>query len=191
MTFRTTLMAPLVFACLPALADWQVNNDSIVAFQTTKNINKVESHQFKHVYGSVNSSGAAMINIDLTSVETGIEIRNSRMKSMLFDTDKFATAVLQAKIPDSVMTSLEQGQPTRFTLSGSLSLHGKRVPVSTEVLATPAADDSMVVSSLAPILVNAADFGLEGGIEALRNVASLASISQVVPVEFTLILNPE
>ncbi|MDO6749038.1 YceI family protein, partial [Gilvimarinus sp. 1_MG-2023] len=77
------------------------------------------------------------------------------------------------------------------TLSGSLSLHGKQATVTTEVLATPAADASLVVSSLAPVLIDAAEFGLEGGIEALRNIAKLTSITQVVPVEFTLILKPQ
>ncbi|MDP2504753.1 MULTISPECIES: YceI family protein [unclassified Oceanobacter] len=191
MTFRTALIAPLLLTCLPVLADWQVDNDSVVAFQTTKNINKVENHHFKHVSGAVSSTGAATINIDLSSVATGIDIRDSRMQSMLFDTSRFATAVLQATVPAKVMTSLEQGKPTRFTLSGSLSLHGKQATVTTEVLATPAADASLVVSSLAPVLIDAAEFGLEGGIEALRNIAKLTSITQVVPVEFTLILKPQ
>jgi hypothetical protein len=36
------------------------------------------------------------------------------------------------------------------------------------------------------VLVNAADFGMEGGIEALRNVAGLNAISSVVPVSMQL-----
>ena len=41
-----------------------------------------------------------------------------------------------------------------------------------------------------PVLISAADFGLESGVEALREVAGLNVISTAVPVSFQLVFTP-
>ena len=38
-----------------------------------------------------------------------------------------------------------------------------------------------------PVVISAADFGLEGGVDALRQVAGLNSIVTAVPVSFQLV----
>ena len=48
------------------------------------------------------------------------------------------------------------------------------------------ADGGLLVSSRLPVIVNASDFALIEGIERLRAVAGLPSISPAVPVSFTL-----
>jgi len=41
-----------------------------------------------------------------------------------------------------------------------------------------------------PILLNAAEFGLEGGVAALQEIAGLNAISRVIPVTVALQLTP-
>ncbi len=190
MIVRTSLLASLAFASLPALADWSVAPESVVTFQTSKNTNIIETHRFKKVSGSVTDSGAAMVSIDLSSIDSGIEIRDQRMKSMLFNTGTFTTANFQAMLPKGTLAKLEEGHSETFKLSGSLSLHGERKSLSTDVIATPAQDGKLVVSTLSPIMLSASDFSLTSGIESLRQVAGLNAISTTVPVNFTLVLNP-
>ena len=48
-------------------------------------------------------------------------------------------------------------------------------------------DQSFSVSSLEPLLLNADRLGLSNGVEALRAIAGLPSISKSVPVTFSLI----
>jgi hypothetical protein len=42
---------------------------------------------------------------------------------------------------------------------------------------------------LKPIVVTADEFGLQAGIEALREVAGLPSISRAVPISFTVLFD--
>ncbi|OQX14641.1 MAG: hypothetical protein BWK73_09005 [Thiothrix lacustris] len=44
----------------------------------------------------------------------------------------------------------------------------------------------MQVTTVAPIVLNAADFDLAAGLTALREIAGLTSISNAVPVTFFL-----
>ncbi|WP_308873603.1 hypothetical protein [Thiothrix subterranea] len=44
----------------------------------------------------------------------------------------------------------------------------------------------MQVTTVAPIVLNAADFDLAAGVTALREIAELPSISNAVPVTFFL-----
>jgi hypothetical protein len=50
------------------------------------------------------------------------------------------------------------------------------------VLVTRLADGALQVVISDPVLINAADFGLDAGFEMLREVAGLKSISTAVPV---------
>lgn len=45
-----------------------------------------------------------------------------------------------------------------------------------------------MVSSFQPIIINANEFGLVAGVDKLRDIAGLSSISQAVPVSFVLTL---
>ena len=42
------------------------------------------------------------------------------------------------------------------------------------------------MSTVRPILISAADFGLEGGVSALQKIAGLEAIAAVVPVSVDL-----
>jgi len=48
--------------------------------------------------------------------------------------------------------------------------------------------DGVIASTLKPVIVTADSFGLLDGVEALREVAGLPSISRAVPVSFTVTL---
>lgn len=48
------------------------------------------------------------------------------------------------------------------------------------------ANDKLTVSTTAPTVINASSFKLEGGIQALQDVAKLSSITLAVPVTFSV-----
>ena len=68
----------------------------------------------------------------------------------------------------------------------SLALHGVQRDLTAQVSVLLENDGDLLVFTTHPVLVNAADFGLDSGVEALRNVAGLKSISNVVPVTLQL-----
>lgn len=177
----------LILAAPLSYAEWTLSPDSSVKFLSTKNTNITEVHEFTQVSGSVSDKGNAEIAIDLTSVETGIGIRNERMQSMLFNVSDYATATVSADLPETMMLALKNGETATSLLPLTLELHGEKKDIEADVLATAAADGHVIVTTQSPILVNAGEFKLAKGVEALREVAGLDRISTTVPVTFTLL----
>ncbi len=177
----------LILAAPLSFAEWTLSPDSSVKFLSTKNTNITEVHEFTQVSGSVSDKGNAEIAIDLTSVETGIGIRNERMQSMLFNVSDYATATVSADLPETMMLALKNGETATSLLPLTLELHGEKKDIEADVLATAAADGHVIVTTQSPVLVNAGDFKLAKGVEALREVAGLDRISTTVPVTFTLL----
>lgn len=177
----------LLTASSSVLADWTLSPESTLRFISTKNTNISEVHHFRSMSGSVTDDGKANVLIDLTSVETGIPIRNERLQSMLFETAQFGTLTISADLPESLLTALHDGETIVSTLPITIHLHGETSSANAEIMATTGQDGHVVVTSLAPVLVKAADFSLVKGIETLRNIAKLERISTTVPVTFTLL----
>lgn len=189
---RTLLLAPLfLLATAAAQAGWQLEQPSELTFMSFKNTHLAEIHRFNRMQGNIAEDGKATLSIDLTSVDTAIPIRDTRMQEMLFETSRFASATLTAKVNTKVLQQAAAGAIQTYDLTGKLNLHGLEADVSVPVLIVPAADGRLVVSSLKPVLVQADQFELTAGIQKLRDIAKLERISEVVPVSFTLIFSPK
>src|SRR5438105_2295269 len=73
--------------------DWLLNSEaSHIYMQTVKAGSIFETHQFKNVEGTVGKNGQATVKIELGSLETGIDVRNVRMRFLLWETFKFPFA---------------------------------------------------------------------------------------------------
>jgi polyisoprenoid-binding protein YceI len=188
---RTSLFLTAALAMPCANAAWNLDGErSTVQFMSVKNASVAELHHFKVVRGGVSDDGAASVTIDLDSVETLVPIRNQRMREMLFETVRFPTAELSAKVPAD-LDAMQAGETRDVDLEVTIDLHGASAPYIAKTKVTRLADDSLQVMLAEPILVKAADFGLDGGIEMLRDVAGLKTISTAVPVDATLVFTPE
>ncbi len=70
----------------PIAGEWTIDDSaSHLSFVTVKAGTMAEAHVFDNLSGSVRPDGQAMIEIDLTSLATGLELRDERMRSVLFD----------------------------------------------------------------------------------------------------------
>ena len=171
-----------------AQADWQLKgSNSSVNFVSIKKSAIAEVHLFKQLSGSINNNGKVNVSIDLASVDTNIAIRNERMKSLLFDVNKFSTANILAKVDGGKLKAMKSGDFYQEDFDIVLSLHGIDRKITTAINVVKLADGSIRVSSVRPIIIAAQDFGLREGVEALRVVANLPVISTAVPVTFNLV----
>jgi polyisoprenoid-binding protein YceI len=181
-----TLLITLV-ATGSAQAGWDVTASSRVGFVSIKNNSIGENNVFEQVTGSISDAGHVALSIDLTSVETGVGIRNKRLQRMLFEVGKFPTAMVQATLSASQLDSLKAGDNVSETVKVTVSLHGmsvdKLAPLSVGV-----SEDGLRVTSTQPIVVAAKDFGLESGVAALQAIAGLNAISQSIPITVDLSL---
>lgn len=176
----------LLLATSLSFADWSLQQPSSIHFLTSKNTHITEVHRFKKFNATVKDSGYSKIDIDLASVDTRIGIRDERMNEHLFETSRFSTASFEAEIPATLLAQVSGGEATRFELKGQISLHGEQAPASCEVLISPNKDNSISVTSITPMLIDANSFNLVAGINKLRDIAGLKSITQTVPVTFNL-----
>ena len=180
--------------CLPSvlLADWKLMVDeSNVGFATIKNDAIVESHSFERISGLVSDAGGAKIQIDLASVQTQIPIRNERLGSMLFNIAQFPKLEVLASIDVMDITKMEEGASQTLDLPATVTLHGTQANLTLPLMITKLAGDRFQVVTTQPVIVYAKQFGLGEGVEALRAIANLSSITPAVPVTFALIFGPE
>lgn len=182
---RPIIAVGLILSSLSAQAAWQlVNESSQLNFISTKASHIAETHTFDLLSGSIADTGRVQLNIDLASVATGIDIRNERMQTMLFNVVTFPQAEITTDLDLGEFASLTR--PMVKPISAKLSLVGQSTQVQGDVLVVPVDGNTVNVTTVAPIVVNANGLELVAGIEALREVAGLPSISYSVPVTFSL-----
>ena len=169
-----------------------VNNgdNSTVEFISIKNAAAAERHSFGSLSGSISAAGEVGVGIALDSVETLIPIRNERMREMLFETANFSSASITANVDPAVIKTAASGGVVVTEMPIALSLHGQEKEYAVPVVLVGTAGGGLMVVSSSPILLNAADFGLDKGVSLLREVAGLKSISTAVPVSFKLLFVP-
>ena len=185
--FSLGLAAMFLFSANVSYAHWQLNNQlSQLNFTTTKAGNIGEVHHFKELAGQIDDAGNIRLEINTASVDTLIPIRDERMQKLLFQSVAFPSAVFTATIEGGLPADLSVGASQIINLSGTLTIRDKSVPTSGHVLVTRVNSRAVLVTSLAPIMINAALFDLAPAVEQLREIAGLPSISLAVPVTFTL-----
>ncbi|WP_069471738.1 YceI family protein [Candidatus Marithrix sp. Canyon 246] len=166
-------------------SDYQLDNDtSSLTFISVKKTDTAEIGKFKQLEGTIDKSGNVTLKVDLSSVDTNIAIRNSRMQEFLFEIAKFATANITTKVDMEKVNKLAIGKTMLETVTIKLDLHGEQKDITANVLATRLAEDKLMIVNQTALFLKAADFKLLDGIEKLRNLVGLPRISKVVPINF-------
>jgi outer membrane protein OmpA-like peptidoglycan-associated protein len=168
--------------------EWLLNSGaSHFYMQTAKAESVVEIHQFTGLEGRISRDGDARVNIDLTSVSSGVDVRDVRMRFLLFETYKFPNAEVTARLDMSklqeVLTTTRILYPLRFTLS----LHGMTRDIETLVYVTRLSDKSVSVSTAKPIVITADSFGLLAGISKLSEAVNGTPIVSAASFTFDLV----
>jgi polyisoprenoid-binding protein YceI len=184
------LFAVLALFVLPARAQWSlVNEASELHFISIKKTSVAEIHRFRKLVGEVDAMGTIRLTIDLASVDTGVPVRDERLQTLLFEVAQFPVALFEGHADTGTLARLEPGMSTDLDVAGKLTLHGHSQEVKAALRVTALTQDRLLVTTRAPILLNADAFGLAAGIEKLREIVGLPSISAAVPVTFSLTLH--
>ena len=99
----------------------------------------------------------------------------------------YPEAVITAQLDAEAIAAMSDGGVTNVALQ--IDLHGQTVTKNAE-LNVAVTDQGVSATTAQPILLTAAEFGLEGGVAALQEVAGLNAISRVIPVTVALQLAP-
>ena len=173
-----------------AQADWTLSESSRIGFVSIKNNSIGENNAFERVSGSISANGQVSVSVDLSSVETGVGIRNERLQKMLFEVASFPTATIDAALTDKQIAVLEAGGAQTESVGVSISLHGKTVNKAAN-LSVSASGGEVRVMTTQPIVITAQEFGLEAGVAALQQIAGLNAISRSIPVTVDLRLTAD
>lgn len=164
---------------------------SRIAFMSIKGGEIAEVHTFRTISGTVGADGAAEISVNLDSVETNVEIRNTRMREMLFHTDVHPTATARTNIDLAALKALPVGGRMELALPFRLDFHGVEADVTADMFVTRVGAGKVLVESAGPLIVEASAYGLEAGVDALREVAGLPSIAPLAPVTVSLVFDAD
>ena len=173
---------------LTAHADWQlINADSQLSFVSIKATHIAERHSFSRLSGRIEESGRAHLTVDLGSVNTGIDIRDQRMRDLLFNIIEIPNAKFTTDLNVNAANALRAGEQTNLLVQGELRVNKLSVDIETELSVVRLAENRVIVSTKTPMLLNASSLGLAEGVEQLRAIANLPDISLAVPVTFQLL----
>ena len=188
-TKKVAFLTSIVLLAGSAQAQWSLDNSaSTLSFVTVKADHVGEVHTFDQLSGSIDDRGNVEIMVELASVNTLIDIRNERMQSMLFETNLFPRAMITGDVDLASFVEMSPGASITAQVEFELDIHGVSNSYNTELIVTRLAN-GVVASTSKPIIVTAASHGLVDGVEALREIAGLPSISRSVPVTFNVVFD--
>lgn len=171
-------------------SSWTLSADeSKIAFGSVKKDTVGEVHHFTALSGGVSADGAVRIEIDLSSVETWIDIRNERMGEHVFK--DMGPATLTADVDMATLSALPVGGSTTDDVSGVLTLGGATLELDVAIFAARIAEDKALITTDEMIMVQTEELGVNDGVSKLMEIAKLPSITRAVPVTFRLVMTKD
>jgi outer membrane protein OmpA-like peptidoglycan-associated protein/polyisoprenoid-binding protein YceI len=171
-----------------AASPWTLDPaSSSLKYQSVKKITVIETNQIRNLSGTIQPDGAASVSIDLNSVETGIDIRNVRMRFLFFETFKYPTATVSVRVDPAAFADLPTKRRLKLKLPFTLDLHGFKKELQADVVVTMISDTMVSVASDGPIEIKAEDFGLGPAIEKLERAGDVTNIVPTGSVSFDFV----
>jgi outer membrane protein OmpA-like peptidoglycan-associated protein len=168
--------------------EWLLNSSASQFYMQTVKANSVfEVHRFTGLDGTITGNGDANIKIDLTSVLSGIDVRDVRMRFLLFETFKFPNAEISAKLDMTSLKALLTTTRLTYPLKFKLALHGLSQEIEAPVTVTRLSDSAISVATVKPIVVTADTFGLGPGIAKLSEAVNGTVIATGATFTFELL----
>lgn len=189
MTIKKLALVVAAALSFSAAADWSVNSaQSSLNFVSVKNDVVAETHSFKELTGKLTETGEFAVSIPAMSIDTMIPIRNERILEHVLAAKQYATINAKGKVDSKVLTGLKTGDSLVVDQALDLTLLTKTQSLMAKVKVTKVSDSQLVVTTVAPIMLDVNKFQLNAGVEKLRELAGLKAISPMVPTTFSLVL---
>ena len=175
---------------MAAAETWTLNGDmSNIAFGSVKNEYNGEVHRFSTLSGSVDAQGQVVVSVPLTSVETMIDIRNERMRELVFKNSP--TATVSATVDMVALDKLGVGESMVTETEGTLSLLGQEVAIYSDLFVIRVGEDKVMVTTDGMLMLATDELGVDAAIDQLQDIAGLDSITRVSPVTVRLVFDSD
>lgn len=163
--------------------DYALDTDlSSVSFATIKKQYIVEPANISHLSGTLDDKGDFDIAIDVSSVDTGVQIRDSRLNEILFKSAIHPKVKVKGKVD---LANLKDGS-FKMTIPVDVEFWGHTKVVEFPVVILKS-NDYLMVSSSSPVVLSISDIGIpDSNLIELASKAGGISISDRVPVTISL-----
>lgn len=170
-----------------AQADWILDsNNSNLSYGSIKNGFIGESNTFKKISGNIDDNGHINIDIDLASVDTKLELRDQRMRDIVFKVAENANAKLTGDMNLEAHHDQMIGTSKVIEATIGIELVGQKIDYDVMLTVTRLAENKVMITPHGVIFLDVEDFELAGAIETLRELAGLDTIATVAPMSFYL-----
>ncbi|MDP2361854.1 MAG: YceI family protein [bacterium] len=157
--------APRTFQVRPGAAHTKVSFHSEATIESFDGSTRQVKGQVTVDPGNPGEGAAAWFEVDLTTLDTGLSLRNTHMRENHLHTDKHPVTRFEMKSLTGQVPPLKAGTTARLTASGDFALHGvtkpRTVPVDVtwhaEGSGTPARHKGEVLHLLCRFVVALAD----------------------------------
>lgn len=182
--------AAIVFAGAANAQTWTLDGAvSHLAYGSIKKDKIGEVNSFSGLSGTVDEAGKANITIDLTTIETNIDIRNERMLEHVFK--GVGEAQLSAQLDMDEVKGLAVGEMAVVDVEGALSLLGVSTELDLEMVVVRLAEDKVMAMSNDMVFVGTEELGVTAGIDKLMELAKLPGITRTSPVTLRLVFTSD
>lgn len=171
---------------------WSLQDDaSDIFFVGIKNNAVGVTGVFGTLSGTFDSrAGTAQVEVKIASLFTNDTARDANIRTQFFEEAKFPTARFSvANLPQLERLPAE-GETRDYDLSGTLELHGTKLPLVVPVRVTHENGARLRVRNRKPIVLTAKDLGMESQLAVLKAVCGHESLSGAVPVDIDVVFAP-
>ncbi len=180
----------IIFAGMANAETWTLDGEaSYLAFGSIKKDKIGEVNSFSGLKGTVDADGKADVTIDLTTLETNIDIRNERMLEHVFK--GAGEAQLTAQLDMDEVKGLAVGEMAIVDVEGALSLLGVSTELDLEMVVVRLAENKVMALSNDMVFVGTEELGVTAGIDKLMELAKLPGITRTSPVTLRLVFTSD
>jgi cytochrome c2/polyisoprenoid-binding protein YceI len=180
----------IIFAGMANAETWTLDGEaSHLAFGSIKKDKIGEVNSFSGLKGTVDADGKADVTIDLTTLETNIDIRNERMLEHVFK--GAGEAQLTAQLDMDEVKGLAVDEMAVVDVEGALSLLGVSTELDLEMVVERLAENKVMALSNDMVFVGTEELGVTAGIDKLMELAKLPGITRTSPVTLRLVFTSD
>lgn len=151
---------------------------SALNFTSVKKGTVAETSHFDVIEGQIDPTGLARLRIKLESVDSGIDIRNVRLRFLFFETFTYPFAEIVAQVRDEDIAGLAPSQSRELVLPLLMTLHGITAELEAHVRVTLLNDQEVTIRTIKPVVVPVDSFDLMSGFRKLEEAAE----AKIVPL---------
>ena len=161
-------------------------DESFIEVLTIKDDDVPVRSTFNFASGWLKKNGEARVRVDLASWNSGLALRDGRMRKIFFAVQKPENRFVDFKLTKWPQSYEAKRPQKEFMIEGLLTFRGKSYPLSGKFASQPVSEFEVEAKSLEPITLRINELGLSQNLKTLMRVCGHKSIDQDVKLSFFL-----